>query len=424
MPNFQDPSAFRMTETETMLFFTEDQPLSDCKQAMLTENKLLLSDKLPRVGTTIFTVMSKLAADTGAINLSQGFPSFDCDPALTALVTEHMGRGANQYAPMAGVPALREALARKTAHLYCVQYDPDTEITVTSGATEAIFAAITAIIRPDQGDGPDEVLVFEPAYDSYVPAIELNGGRPVFVTLEPPEYRIDWTAVAGKITDRTRLILVNTPHNPTGRVWTTDDLNQLAALVRDRDIWIVSDEVYEHITFDNRVHHSLMTHPTLQERTFIIGSFGKTFHITGWKIGYCLAPKALTTAFRKIHQFLTFSTVTPMQYALADYLKQPDHYQSLPAFYERKRDLFLDSIRNSRFTFIPAEGSFFQMVSYAAITDEPDYDLAVRLTHEIGVASIPVSVFYDQKNDYRMLRFCFAKDDDMLQRAGERLSRL
>ncbi len=396
---------------------------------MLTTSPLPVPDKLPRVGTTIFTVMSKLAADTGALNLSQGFPSFDADPALVSLVTHYMQRGFNQYAPMAGVPVLREALAQKTADVYGIQYDPDTEITVTSGATEAIFAAVTAVVQPDRGDGPDEVLVFEPAYDSYVPAIELNGGRPVFVTLTPPDYRIDWTVVAAAITDKTRLIMVNTPHNPTGRVWTTDDLNQLANLVRDRDIWIVSDEVYEHIVFDRyavagRTHHSLMTHPTLRERTFVIGSFGKTFHITGWKIGYCFAPKDLTTAFRKIHQFLTFSTVTPMQYALADYLKQPDHYQSLSAFYERKRDLFLASIRDSRFTFTPAEGSFFQMVSYAAITDEPDYDLAVRLTKEIGVASIPVSVFYDQKNDYRMLRFCFAKDDDMLQRAGERLSRL
>ncbi len=375
--------------------------------------------KLPNVGTTIFTVMSKLAADTGAINLSQGFPGFDCSPKLTSLVDQYMRKGFNQYAPMAGVPALREALAQKTLAHYNVNYDPETEVTVTSGATEAIFAAVTAVVRPG-----DEVIVLEPAYDSYVPAIDLNGGVPVYVTLTPPDYTIDWQAVGSKITDKTRLIMVNTPHNPTGHVWTTDDLNQLADLIRDRDIWLVSDEVYEHIFFDGRMHHSLMTHPELRERTFVIGSFGKTYHITGWKIGYCLAPADLTVEFRKIHQYVTFSTVTPMQYALADYLQQPDHYNQLPTFYERKRNLFLAGLRHSRFQFKPAEGSFFQTVSYANITGEPDYDLAVRLTKEIGVASIPVSVFYNQKNDYKILRFCFAKDDAILEEAAERLSRL
>ncbi len=385
-----------------------------------------LVSKLPNVGTTIFTVMSKLATETGAINLSQGFPGFDCSPELVSLVEHYLRHGFNQYAPMTGVPALREALAQKTFTQYNVAYDPDTEVTITSGATEAIFAAVAAVIHSG-----DEVIVLEPAYDSYVPAIELNGGVPVFVTLTPstgavdsPDYAIDWAVVREKITDRTRLILVNTPHNPTGHVWTADDLDQLADLVRDRDIWIVSDEVYEHILFDGRTHHSLMTHPVLQERTFIIGSFGKTFHITGWKVGYCLAPKELSVEFRKIHQYLTFSTVTPIQHALADYLKEPDHYRQLPDFYERKRDLFLAGLAGSRFTIKPAEGSFFQTVSYAAITDEPDYDLAIRLTNEIGVASIPVSVFYNQKNDYKILRFCFAKDDAVLQEAAQRLSKL
>jgi methionine aminotransferase len=363
--------------------------------------------------------MSKLAAEVGAINLSQGFPGFDCSPELVSLVEHYLRRGFNQYAPMTGVPALREALAQKTFEQYNVVYDPDTEITVTSGATEAIFAAIAAVVQPG-----DEVIVFEPAYDSYVPAIELNGGKPVYITLTPPDYGIDWAAVSQKITDKTRMILVNTPHNPTGHVWRPNDLNELAALIRDRDIWVMSDEVYEHILFDGRVHHSLMTHPELQERTFVVGSFGKTFHITGWKIGYCLAPAELTTEFRKIHQYLTFSTVTPIQYALADYLKQPDHYRQLPDFYQRKRDLFLAGLRGSRFQFTPAEGSFFQTVSYKAITDEPDYELAIRLTNEIGVASIPVSVFYHQKNDYKILRFCFAKDDAILQEAAERLSQL
>lgn len=386
---------------------------------MNTRVKTELSSKLPNVGTTIFTVMSKLATEAGAINLSQGFPGFDCSPELVSLVEYYLRRGFNQYAPMAGVPALREALAQKTLAQYNVTYDADTEITITSGATEAIFAAVAAVVRPG-----DEVLLFEPAYDSYVPAIELNGGVPVYVTLTPPDYAVDWQVVSQKITSKTRLILVNTPHNPTGRVWTTDDLAYLANLIRDRNIWIMSDEVYEHILFDGRTHHSLMTHPELQERTFIVGSFGKTFHITGWKIGYCLAPAELTTEFRKIHQYLTFSTVTPIQHALADYLKQPEHYQQLPAFYQRKRDLFLEGLQGSRFQFKTAEGSFFQTVSYTAITDESDYELAIRLTHEIGVASIPVSVFYHQKNDYKILRFCFAKDDALLQEAAKRLSLL
>ena len=380
---------------------------------------IAVSSKLPQLGTTIFTVMSKLAAETGAINLSQGFPEFDCSPALVALVEKYLKTGFNQYAPMTGVLPLREAIAQKTEQLYGIAYHPETEVTITSGATEALFAAITAVVRPG-----DEVIVFEPAYDSYVPAIELNGGIPVYVTLTPPTYAIDWEAVRSKITKKTRLILVNTPHNPTGYVWTANDLAQLAALVQHRDIWIISDEVYEHIRFDGRPHLSLATHPVLQERTFVCGSFGKTFHITGWKIGYCLAPKELTDEFRKIHQYLTFSTVTPIQYALADYLKNPTHYETLPDFYERKRNLFLDSIASSRFQFQPTEGSFFQTVSYQKITDEPDFDLAVRLTREIGVASIPVSVLYNQKNDYKILRFCFAKDDETLLRAGERLSRL
>ncbi len=363
--------------------------------------------------------MSKLATETNAINLSQGFPGFDCSPDLTALVEKYLRKGFNQYAPMTGVAALREALAQKTEELYGLIYHPETEVTVTSGATEALFAAISTVVRPG-----DEVIVFEPAYDSYVPAIALNGGVPVYVTLTPPTYAIDWLAVQQKITDKTRLIIINTPHNPTGYVWTAHDIAQLAALVKDRDIWVVSDEVYEHILFDGRAHQSLPMHPVLRERTFVCGSFGKTFHVTGWKVGYCLAPKDLSAEFRKIHQYLTFSTVTPIQHALADYLRSPEHYLSLPNFYERKRDLFLESIRSSRFQFQPTEGSFFQTVDYQTITDEPDHELAIRLTREIGVASIPVSVFYQQKNDYKRLRFCFAKDDETLLRAGERLCQL
>lgn len=381
---------------------------------------LALRSKQPHVGTTIFTVMSKLAADCGALNLSQGFPNFDASPRLTDLVAHYLRNGYNQYAPMAGVPVLREAIARKTSDLYGVGYHPETEVTVVSGATEALYAAITAVVHPG-----DEVLLFEPCYDSYAPAVELNGGKPVYVTLSPDNgYHIDWQATKAKISEKTRLIVLNTPHNPTGACLTRADLNALADLTRGTDILLLSDEVYEHIIFDGRAHHSLLTHPELRERSFVCGSFGKTFHVTGWKIGYCLAPKELTTEFRKAHQWITFSTITPVQYALADFLAEPEHYLEVPQFYQRKRDLFLDCLRGSRFTFAPAEGSFFQTVHYGAITDEPDYDLAVRLTKEIGVASIPVSVFYHQKTDHRILRFCFAKDDETLRVAAERLCRL
>ncbi|MBC7891676.1 MAG: methionine aminotransferase [Sphingobacteriaceae bacterium] len=376
-----------------------------------------LVSKQPYVGTTIFTVMSKLAADCGALNLSQGFPNFDASPRLTELVAYYLRHGFNQYAPMAGVPALREAIAQKTADLYGVSYHPETEVTVVSGATEALYAAITAVIRPG-----DEVLLFEPCYDSYAPAVSLNGGTPVYVTLSPETgYKIDWVAAKAKVSPKTKLILLNTPHNPTGACLTRADLDALADLVRGTDILLLSDEVYEHILFDGRTHQSLSTHPELRERSFVCNSFGKTFHATGWKVGYCLAPAALTTEFRKAHQWITFSTVTPIQYALADFLKEPEHYLEVPLFYQRKRDLFLNALRGSRFTFTPAEGSFFQTVSYAAITDEGDYDLAIRLTKEIGVASIPVSVFYHQKDDHRILRFCFAKDDETLKAAAGRL---
>ncbi|SFF55520.1 methionine aminotransferase [Thermoflexibacter ruber] len=378
-----------------------------------------VKSKQPHVGTTIFTVMSKLATDMGALNLAQGFPSFNCSPELIDLVSFHLKKGHNQYAPMAGVPALKEAIAEKTADLYKVNYHPENEVTVVSGATEALYAAITAVVRPN-----DEVIVFEPAYDSYAPSVELNGGILVYITLKPPHYQIDWEVVKQKITPQTRLIMLNTPHNPTGKMLSMSDLNYLAEIVRDTNIFIISDEVYEHITFDGRPHISLMMHPTLQERTFICGSFGKTFHITGWKIGYCLAPKDLSVEFRKAHQWITFATSTPMQYALADFLKKPENYLAIPDFYQKKRDKFLSCIQSTRFTYTPAEGSFFQTVSYSGISEENDYDLAIRLTKEIGVASIPVSVFYHQKNDYKILRFCFAKDDGILEQAGERLRKI
>lgn len=378
-----------------------------------------LPSKLPYAGTTIFTVMSKLAADENAYNLSQGYPSFDCSPELTALVSHYMKKGLNQYPPMSGVTPLKESLAEKTSNVYGVDYHPDTEVTIVSGATEAIFCAVTAVVHPG-----DEVILFEPAYDSYRPAIDINGGVPVYITLDAPDFSIDWNVVRNKITDKTKAIMINTPHNPVGTVFSREDLDQLAAIVKDKEIFIISDEVYEHIVFDGEKHHSMMTHPLLRERAFVCGSFGKTYHVTGWKIGYCLAPKALTEEFRRIHQFITFTTVTPMQYALADFLKLPAHYLSLPEFYQRKRDRFNAAIAASRFEFKPSKGSFFQIVSYKKITDEYDYDLAVRLTKEIKVASIPVSVFYKDKKDDKLLRFCFAKDDEMLDKAGEILCKL
>ena len=375
-----------------------------------------ITSKLPQVGTTIFTVMSKLASDSGAINLSQGFPGFDCDPVLLDLVNKYMRAGFNQYAPMSGVPVLRERVAEKTKLVYGIDLNSESEVTIVSGATEALYAAVTAVVK--QGD---EVILFDPAYDSYAPAIELNGGKPVFVPLELPDFSVNWEKVKSAISDKTRLIMVNTPHNPSGYVWTQQDLDTLAELIEDKDILVVSDEVYEHITFDGRAHLSLLTHASLRERTFVCGSFGKTFHVTGWKIGFCLAPPKLTEEFRKIHQFLTFSTATPLQYALADYLSVPSRYLALPDFYQKKRDLFCDGLKNTPFEFTPAQGSFFQMVSYAHLSRESDYVLAVRLTKEIGVASIPISVFFSDKKDHKILRFCFAKEESDLFRALNKL---
>lgn len=378
-----------------------------------------ISSKLPNVGTTIFTIMSKLASDCGAINLSQGFPGFDCDPALLELVNKYMKAGLNQYAPMSGVPIFRERIAEKTKSVYGVELDSESEVTVVSGATEALYAAVTAVVK--QGD---EVILFDPAYDSYAPAVELNGGKPVFVPLDMPDFSVNWEKVKSSITDKTRLIMVNTPHNPSGYVWTQSDLDTLAELIQDKGILVVSDEVYEHITFDGRKHLSLLTHPVLRDKTFVCGSFGKTFHVTGWKIGYCLAPPRLTEEFRKIHQFLTFSTATPLQYALANYLSEPSRYLSLPDFYQKKRDLFCDGLKSTPFEFTPAEGSFFQMVSYGHLTQESDYDLSVRLTKEIGVASIPISVFFSNKMDHKILRFCFAKNDSDLLKALDKLQHI
>ena len=378
-----------------------------------------IESKLPSVGTTIFTVMSRLAADLGAINLSQGFPDFDCDPALIDAVAKHMREGRNQYAPMQGVLPLREAIAAKYEAIYGRRYDPDSEVTVTSGGTEAIFDAVAAVVRPG-----DEVIVLEPCYDSYVPAIELAGGTPVVVSLTFPEYAVDWEAMRRAVTARTRMIMINSPHNPAGAVLAASDIERLASLVDGTRILILSDEVYEHIIFDGVRHESMARHDALAARSFVIGSFGKTYHTTGWKVGYAVAPAALTAEFRKVHQFVTFATNTPVQYAIADFLSVRRGLDELAPFYQAKRDLFLRLMEGSRFTPLPCRGSYFQLMDYSAITDEPDADFAIRLTRESGVASIPTSPFLYRQPAPRVLRFCFAKKDKTLQDAAERLVRV
>jgi methionine aminotransferase len=377
---------------------------------------MLPPSKLPSVGTTIFTVMSKLAAEVGAINLSQGFPDFDCDPALVDAVAAHMRSGQNQYAPMQGVARLRQAIAAKYQRAHGRRYDPESEVTITSGGTEAIFDAVAATIRPG-----DEVIVLEPCYDSYVPAIELSGGTPVFVGLTFPGYAIDWDAVRAAVTPRTRMIMLNTPHNPAGAVLGAADVRELSALVEGTGILILSDEVYEHIIFDGLRHESMARHDALAARSFVVGSFGKTYHTTGWKVGYAVAPAALTTEFRKVHQFVTFSTNTPVQHAIADFLETERGLAELPAFFQAKRDLFLSLMAGSRFRPLRCSGSYFQLLDYSAITDEADAAFAIRLTKEHGVASIPTSPFLHGREGPRVLRFCFAKKDETLRAAAERL---
>jgi len=380
---------------------------------------LTLTSKLPSVGTTIFTVMSKLAADVGAINLSQGFPDFDCDPALVETVARHMREGRNQYAPMQGVPALRQAIAAKYQELYGSAYDADSEVTVTSGGTEAIFDAVAAVVHPD-----DEVIVFEPCYDSYVPAIEINGGKAVVVSLRYPDYAVPWDEVRAAITPRTRLVMLNSPHNPTAAILSPSDMAELTRVLSGTDILIVSDEVYEHIIFDHVRHESMARYADLRARSFIVGSFGKTYHVTGWKVGYVVAPAALTAEFRKVHQFTTFATITPVQHALAEFVAARRGYPELSAFYQRKRDLFLQLIEGSKWRPLPSRGTYFQLLDYSAITGEADMDFALRLTREHGVASIPTSAFLYKQQAPPVLRFCFAKKDETLERAAERLRAL
>ncbi len=378
-----------------------------------------ITSKLPNVGTTIFTIMSKLAADHNAINLSQGFPDFDCTPELRALFCKYINSGLNQYPPSAGIMGLREAIAKKMQSLYGATYDPEHEVTVTPGATYAIFTAVSAFVRPG-----DEVILFEPAYDSYGPAVEVNGGKPVYVQMQYPDYSIDWEAVRNAITPRTRMMILNTPNNPTASVFSAEDLRVLEGLLRDTGIIVASDEVYEHLVFDGHQHQSVARFPGLAERSFVVSSFGKTYAVTGWKMGYAIAPKNLMLEFRKVHQFNAFVSNSPVQYAFADYMKNKDAYLSLAAFYQKKRDFFLDGLKGSRFKPLPSRGTFFQNLDYSAISDEADTDLAIRLTKEHGIASIPVSVFYRKPPLHKVLRFCFAKSEETLARGAAILSKI
>ncbi|HSH67465.1 MAG TPA: methionine aminotransferase [Bacteroidia bacterium] len=379
----------------------------------------LISSKLPNVGTNIFTVMSKLATDHKAINLSQGFPDFPCSQELVSLINKAMKAGHNQYAPMPGIPALREILAQKTQDLYGAKYDPETEITITAGGTQAIYTAISAIIREG-----DEVIIFEPCYDCYQPAVTMSGGKTVYLQLKAPDYTVDWAQVRKVITHRTKMIIINTPHNPTGSILSENDMKELEKLVKGSQIVIISDEVYEHIIFDENKHQSVARFPLLAERSFIISSFGKTFHTTGWKMGYCVAPKQLMAEFRKVHQFLVFSVNTPIQFALAEYLKQKEHYEELNAFYQEKRDYFAKLIKGSKFKFTPAAGTYFQLLNYSKLSTEKDTDYAVKLTKENGIASVPISVFYHEALDNQMLRFCFAKKNETLEKAAAILNKI
>jgi len=380
----------------------------------------MLRSKLPGIGTTIFTIMSKMVQDEGAINLSQGFPDFDGPQALRERVTYHMDHGHNQYAPLTGVPELREQIAAKVLDLYGCEIDPDVEVCVTPGATEALYCAVTAVVHPG-----DEVIIFDPAYDCYEPSVTLNGGVTKHIALQYPDFAIDWQQVHDAITDRTRLIILNTPHNPTGTVWDEEDIQRLREVIAGRDIYLLSDEVYEHISFDGKQHHSLLRYPDLAARTFAVSSFGKTYHATGWRVGYCVAPRPLMEEFLRIHQFVNFSTNSPMQYAIADFLRDcPQHHLELGAFYQEKRDLFVELMSASKFSMVPSSGTYFQLADYSAISDEPDTEFAARLTREFKVAVIPISVFYKDPPGQNVVRFCFAKDDDTLREAAKRLVRI
>ena len=382
-----------------------------------------LTTKLPAVGTTIFTVMSALATETGAVNLGQGFPDFNCDPALVDEVSKAMNAGLNQYPPMPGILPLRQAIATKIEAIYAHRYSPDTEITVTAGATQAIITIILAVVRPG-----DEVIVLEPCYDSYVPNIELAGGTVVRVPLTPGTFRPDFAKISAAISPKTRAILINSPHNPSATVWSEADMRQLQDLLAPTDILLISDEVYEHMVFDGALHQSAARFPELAARAFIVSSFGKTYHVTGWKVGYVAAPASLSHEFRKVHQFNVFTVNTPMQHALAAFMAKPEPYLALPAFYQRKRDLFRAGLEKTHFKLLPSTGSYFQCVDISGLTvperNLPEADFCQWLTREIGVAAIPLSAFYGNGFDQHVVRFCFAKKDETLQTALERLAKL
>ncbi|GAA4889148.1 pyridoxal phosphate-dependent aminotransferase [Flaviramulus aquimarinus] len=375
--------------------------------------------KLPNVGTTIFSIMSGLAKKYNAINLSQGFPDFGSDQKLIDLVSSAMNSGYNQYAPMAGNLELRTAIAKKMNALYNAVYNPEHEITITAGATQAISTIISTFIKEN-----DEVIIFKPAYDSYEPSIRLNGGKVIPVQLQAPNFSVDWHAVKQKINSQTKMIIINTPHNPSGTIFSKEDMLQLQEITRNTDIIVLSDEVYEHMVYDGEKHQSACLFLDLKLRSFVVASFCKTFHNTGWRIGYCCAPKALMDLFRQVHQFSVFCVHHPTQKGIADYMQEPKHYLELPAFYQRKRDLFLNLIKDSRFTFKPSKGTYFQVLDYSKITEEYDVDFAKRLTKKLGIASIPLSVFNENNLDNHVLRFCFAKTDDTLKRAADILNRI
>ncbi|MGK8934801.1 pyridoxal phosphate-dependent aminotransferase [Pluralibacter gergoviae] len=381
---------------------------------------MIPQSKLPALGTTIFTQMSALAAEHGAINLSQGFPDFDGPDYLQARLAHHVAQGANQYAPMTGVPALREAIADKTAELYGYRPDAVSDVTVTAGATEALYAAITALVREG-----DEVICFDPSYDSYAPAVQLSGGILQRIALQPPQFRVDWQAFAGLLSERTRLVILNTPHNPSATVWRQEDFAALWQAIADREIYVISDEVYEHICFADGGHASVLAHPQLRQRAVAVSSFGKTYHMTGWKVGYAVAPAAISAELRKIHQYLTFAVNTPAQLALADMLRHaPEHYRDLPAFYRARRDRFINALSSSRLEVLPCEGTYFLLVDYSAVSDLDDVSFCRWLTTEVGVAAIPLSVFCDGPFPHRLVRLCFAKQEATLLAAAERLCRL
>jgi methionine transaminase len=378
-----------------------------------------IKSKLPQVGTTIFTVMSVLAAEHKAINLGQGFPDYPMNEKLTALVNKAMKDGYNQYTHMCGLPALRERIAEKIEALYQTIINPETEITITPGGTYAIYTALTALLQPG-----DEVIVFEPAYDSYIPNIEINGGVPVLIPLVYPDYKIDWELVKKKITPRTKVIMLNTPHNPTGSVLSAADIEQLQRIVKDTGIFILSDEVYEHLIFDGLKHESILRYPGLYERSFVCFSFGKVYDCTGWKMGYCVAPPAWMNEFRKVHQFNAFSCNTPVQYALTDFLQHKENYLQLGPLLQKKRDYFLSLMQHTKFKALPSHGSYFQLYSYAGISNESEKDFAIRVTKQCGVAAIPTSVFYKNGQDNKVLRFCFSKKEATLEEAANRLMKL